>query len=69
MAQTIKSCLDSLPGSTRTQIGFITYDSTIHFYNMKVNDSAEELFIEFLSCLNIILVAFSCLSHHCRSLR
>ncbi|KAL8530463.1 hypothetical protein ACS0TY_007489 [Phlomoides rotata] len=35
MAQTIKSCLDSLPGSTRTQIGFITYDSTIHFYNMK----------------------------------
>ncbi|XP_057800964.1 protein transport protein SEC24 A-like [Salvia miltiorrhiza] len=35
MAQTIRSCLDSLPGSTRTQIGFITYDSTIHFYNMK----------------------------------
>ncbi|KAG8389294.1 hypothetical protein BUALT_Bualt02G0213900 [Buddleja alternifolia] len=35
MAQTIKSCLDTLPGSTRTQIGFITYDSTIHFYNMK----------------------------------
>ncbi|KAI3449692.1 hypothetical protein Pfo_006357 [Paulownia fortunei] len=35
MAQTIKSCLDSLPGSSRTQIGFITYDSTIHFYNMK----------------------------------
>ncbi|PIN24788.1 Vesicle coat complex COPII, subunit SEC24/subunit SFB2 [Handroanthus impetiginosus] len=35
MAQTIKSCLDSLPGSSRTQIGFITYDSTIHFYNLK----------------------------------
>ncbi|XP_047954935.1 protein transport protein Sec24-like At3g07100 isoform X3 [Salvia hispanica] len=35
MAQTIRSCLDNLPGSTRTQIGFITYDSTIHFYNMK----------------------------------
>ncbi|KAK4441639.1 protein transport protein Sec24-like [Sesamum alatum] len=35
MAQTIKSCLDSLPGYPRTQIGFITYDSTIHFYNMK----------------------------------
>ncbi|KAL3827996.1 hypothetical protein ACJIZ3_016798 [Penstemon smallii] len=33
MAQTIKSCLDSL--TPRTQIGFITYDSTIHFYNMK----------------------------------
>ncbi|KAL0458191.1 UNVERIFIED_CONTAM: protein transport protein Sec24-like [Sesamum latifolium] len=38
MAQTIKSCLDSLPGYPRTQIGFITYDSTIHFYNMKAND-------------------------------
>ncbi|XP_051118622.1 protein transport protein Sec24-like At3g07100 [Andrographis paniculata] len=35
VAQTIKSCLDSLPGAPRTQIGFITYDSTIHFYNMK----------------------------------
>ncbi|XP_073039241.1 protein transport protein SEC24 A-like [Primulina eburnea] len=35
MAQTIKSCLDNLPGSPRTQIGFLTYDSTIHFYNMK----------------------------------
>ncbi|XP_057997740.1 protein transport protein SEC24 A-like [Hevea brasiliensis] len=35
VAQTIKSCLDDLPGFPRTQIGFITYDSTIHFYNMK----------------------------------
>ncbi|KAK6120063.1 hypothetical protein DH2020_046193 [Rehmannia glutinosa] len=41
MAQTIKSCLDSLPGSTRTQIGFITYDSTIHFYNMKASDAMQ----------------------------
>ncbi|CAI9781212.1 unnamed protein product [Fraxinus pennsylvanica] len=35
VAQTIKSCLDNLPGYPRTQIGFITFDSTIHFYNMK----------------------------------
>ncbi|KAL9231495.1 hypothetical protein vseg_006720 [Gypsophila vaccaria] len=35
VAQTIKSCLDELPGFPRTQIGFITYDSAIHFYNMK----------------------------------
>ncbi|GFP81973.1 protein transport protein sec24-like at3g07100 [Phtheirospermum japonicum] len=39
MAQTVKSCLDTLPGSTRTQIGFITYDSTIHFYNMKASEA------------------------------
>ncbi|KAL0437431.1 UNVERIFIED_CONTAM: protein transport protein Sec24-like [Sesamum radiatum] len=43
MAQTIKSCLDSLPGYPRTQIGFITYDSTIHFYNMKAN--LDDVFI------------------------
>ncbi|XP_047309230.1 protein transport protein Sec24-like At3g07100 [Impatiens glandulifera] len=35
VAETIKSCLDNFPGSSRTQIGFITFDSTIHFYNMK----------------------------------
>ncbi|XP_058209270.1 protein transport protein SEC24 A-like isoform X2 [Rhododendron vialii] len=35
VAQTIKSCLDRLPGFPRTQIGFITFDSSIHFYNMK----------------------------------
>ncbi|MBA0733824.1 hypothetical protein Gogos_017797, partial [Gossypium gossypioides] len=35
VAQTIRSCLDELPGFPRTQIGFITFDSTIHFYNMK----------------------------------
>lgn len=37
VAQTIKSCLDRLPGSSRTQIGFITFDSTIHFYNIKAS--------------------------------
>ncbi|GAB4832920.1 Protein transport protein Sec24A [Ancistrocladus abbreviatus] len=35
VADSIKSCLDDLPGFPRTQIGFITFDSTIHFYNMK----------------------------------
>jgi protein transport protein SEC24 len=26
--------LDKLPGDGRTQIGFITYDSSVHFYNL-----------------------------------
>ncbi|XP_042047015.1 protein transport protein Sec24-like At3g07100 isoform X1 [Salvia splendens] len=45
MSQTIKSCLDSLPGSTRTQIGFITYDSTIHFYNMKSSLAQPQMMV------------------------
>ncbi|PPR89379.1 hypothetical protein GOBAR_AA31307 [Gossypium barbadense] len=40
VAQTIRSCLDELPGFPRTQIGFITFDSTIRFYNMKASDSS-----------------------------
>lgn len=26
--------LDKLPGDGRTQIGFITYNSSVHFYNL-----------------------------------
>ncbi|KAH7279438.1 hypothetical protein KP509_37G019900 [Ceratopteris richardii] len=32
---TIKSCLDKLPGYPRTQIGFLTFDSALHFYSLK----------------------------------
>ncbi|CAH2054702.1 unnamed protein product [Thlaspi arvense] len=44
-AQTIKSCLDNLPGYPRTQIGFITYDSTLHFYNMKSSLSQPQMMV------------------------
>jgi len=33
--KTIKDSLDSLPGGSRTQVGFITFDSVLHFYNLK----------------------------------
>ncbi|KAL3517621.1 hypothetical protein ACH5RR_020210 [Cinchona calisaya] len=45
VAQTIKSCLDSLPGFPRTQIGFITYDSTVHFYNMKSSLTQPQMMV------------------------
>ncbi|GMP99662.1 hypothetical protein CsSME_00047051 [Camellia sinensis var. sinensis] len=45
MAQTIKSCLDRLPGFPRTQIGFITFDSTIHFYNMKSSLTQPQMMV------------------------
>ncbi|KAL0699347.1 hypothetical protein Bca4012_055469 [Brassica carinata] len=44
-AQTIKSCLDNMPGYPRTQIGFITYDSTLHFYNMKSSLSQPQMMV------------------------
>ncbi|KAE9598174.1 hypothetical protein Lal_00004108 [Lupinus albus] len=45
VAQTIKSCLDELPGFPRTQIGFATFDSTIHFYNMKSSLTQSQMLV------------------------
>ncbi|KAI8522967.1 hypothetical protein RHMOL_Rhmol13G0038400 [Rhododendron molle] len=41
VAQTVKSCLDRLPGYPRTRVGFITFDSTLHFYNMKASKASS----------------------------
>lgn len=32
--ETLLECLDKIPGDARTQIGFITYNSCLHFYNL-----------------------------------
>ncbi|CAJ1977875.1 unnamed protein product [Sphenostylis stenocarpa] len=45
VAQTIRSCLDELPGFPRTQIGFATFDSTIHFYNMKSSLTQPQMLV------------------------
>ncbi|XP_058095788.1 protein transport protein SEC24 A-like isoform X2 [Magnolia sinica] len=45
VAKTIKSCLDELPGFPRTQIGFITFDSTLHFYNMKSSLTQPQMMV------------------------
>ncbi|XP_062002530.1 protein transport protein SEC24 A [Rosa rugosa] len=45
VAQTIRSCLDDLPGHPRTQIGFATFDSTIHFYNMKSSLTQPQMMV------------------------
>lgn len=44
-AQTIKEQLDNLPGAPRTRIGFLTYDSTIHFYNLKSTLKAPQMMV------------------------
>ncbi len=42
---TIKGCLDNLPGGERTQIGFITFDKSIHFYNLKSTLSQPQMHV------------------------
>jgi protein transport protein SEC24 len=41
----IKASLDQLPGAPRTQVGFITYDSSIHFYNLKSTLTAPQMLV------------------------
>lgn len=41
----IKRSLDNLPGSPRTQVGFITFDSSIHFYNLKSSLKAPQMLV------------------------
>jgi protein transport protein SEC24 len=37
---TIKDTLDTLPGGERARVGFLTYDSTLHFYALKPGPAA-----------------------------
>ena len=39
----IKASLQDLPGSPRTQVAFITYDSTVHYYNLKQTLRAPQM--------------------------
>jgi protein transport protein SEC24 len=38
-------CLEKLPGDSRTQIGFITYNSCLHFYNLSESLSQPQMII------------------------
>ncbi|XP_069684298.1 protein transport protein Sec24A isoform X2 [Periplaneta americana] len=57
--------LDKLPGDGRTQIGFITYDSSVHFYNLAEGLSQPQQMIVvdtddvFLPCPDNLLVNLS----------
>lgn len=41
--ETIKECLDRLPGQPRTLVGFITFDSAVHFFNLKSSLSQPQM--------------------------
>src|SRR5271156_5099368 len=42
---TIKDTLDHLPGNERTHIGFITFDSSVHFYHLKASLSQPRMLV------------------------
>eukprot|EP01119_Soliformovum_irregulare_P014673 TRINITY_DN4026_c0_g1_i1.p1 TRINITY_DN4026_c0_g1~~TRINITY_DN4026_c0_g1_i1.p1 ORF type:complete len:883 (-),score=243.77 TRINITY_DN4026_c0_g1_i1:77-2725(-) len=41
----IKTILDSLPDTTSTRVGFVTFDSTVHFYSIRSNQSKPQMAI------------------------
>lgn len=43
--KSIKESLPNLPGLPRTQVGFITFDSSIHFYNLKSTLKAPQMLV------------------------
>ena len=44
---TIKSVIESqlLPGGERARIGFVTYDSSVHFYNLRPTLKQPQMFV------------------------
>ncbi|XP_077402037.1 protein transport protein Sec24A isoform X2 [Vanacampus margaritifer] len=43
--QSVLDNINALPGDTRTKIGFITFDSTVHFYNLQEGLSQPQMLI------------------------
>jgi protein transport protein SEC24 len=54
MVNAIKASLDTLPGGPRTQIGFITFDTCVHYYNLHANLSAPQMHV--VSDINDIIL-------------
>ncbi|XP_036372894.1 protein transport protein Sec24B-like [Megalops cyprinoides] len=45
LCQSLLENLDKLPGDTRTKVGFITFDSTVHFYNLQEGLSQPQMLV------------------------
>ena len=45
IADSIKDSLDRLPGGERTRIGFVTFDSSLHFYKLTPGASAPQMMV------------------------
>ncbi|KAG1666370.1 hypothetical protein FOA52_007908 [Chlamydomonas sp. UWO 241] len=44
-AAAIKASLDGLPGDERTRIGIISFDSSIHFYNLRASSTTAQMLV------------------------
>ena len=45
VASAISASLDSLPGSPRTQVGFLTYDDSVHYYSLKSGLGSPQMLV------------------------
>jgi len=45
VASAISNSLDSLPGSPRTQVGFLTFDDSVHYYSLKSGLSSPQMLV------------------------
>ncbi|KAK2829111.1 hypothetical protein Q7C36_017101 [Tachysurus vachellii] len=45
LCQSLLDNLEKLPGDSRTRIGFLTFDSTIHFYNLQEGLSQPQMLV------------------------
>ncbi|XP_065130703.2 protein transport protein Sec24B isoform X1 [Paramisgurnus dabryanus] len=43
--QSLLDNLEKLPGDTRTRVGFLTFDSTVHFYNLQEGLSQPQMLV------------------------
>ncbi|MEW5302407.1 MAG: hypothetical protein WDW36_005198 [Sanguina aurantia] len=44
-AAAIRECLHKLPGDERTLVGFLTFDSSLHYYNLKSSLSQPQMMV------------------------
>ena len=58
--ETILATLDNLPGVGRTRIGFITFDNTVHFYNLKATLSQPQVLVVPDTCDGYPCDAYPC---------
>lgn len=45
VAETIKKSLGDIPGGSRTQIGFLTYDHSVHYYSFKADYTNPQMMV------------------------